>query len=169
MKNLIIFLLGISLFTACEKTGGDEAVSAFTGNQTVYALQQGSQYPITGTVTFKERKDGTTTIVVALKGVSDGDEHPVHLHLGNMSTDKAAVAALLSELNGTNGQSITDLKTLADESSITYQQLIKLSACVKVHLASTGPGADVILAAGNVGSATTLTNGRIGVAVCASK
>ena len=46
--------LGIALLTACQKS---EVVSEFTGSQTTYALQAGSSYPISGTVTFQERKD----------------------------------------------------------------------------------------------------------------
>lgn len=168
MNKLVGLFFALVLFSSCQKS---EVVSEFTGNQTTYALQAASQYPISGTVLFKERKDGAVTIVVQLTGTSEGTSSPVHLHLGDMTTPAAAVAALLSPLNGTTGLSETRLTQLADETSISYQNLIKLNACVKVHLSDVGPERDIILAAGNVGIATSASNpgGRIGISVCKSE
>jgi hypothetical protein len=42
---------------------------------------------------------------------------------------------------------------LADETLLKYSQLIELDACVKIHLAASGPDRDIILAGGNIGSA----------------
>jgi hypothetical protein len=167
MKKLLGFFIGIALFAGCQKS---DAVSEFTGNQSTYALQPGSQYAITGNATFKERKDGTTTIVIALKGITDNDQHPVHLHLGDISTDKALVAAWLTPVAGATGASETTISQLADGTTVSYKDLTKLAACVKVHLASVGQEANIILAAGNVGSssAKVSSSGRLGVAVCKS-
>jgi hypothetical protein len=175
MKKLsvfFVFLLGIGLFSACQKSESEAvAVSDFTGNQTIYALQAGSQYVISGTVVFKERKDGATTVALALKGLTDSDQHPVHLHLGDIATDQAKVAQILTPVAGQTGTSTTIISQLADGTNVAYSDLIKLNACVKVHLASVGDEANIILAAGNIGSASTtgVSSGRIGVAVCASK
>jgi uncharacterized lipoprotein YbaY len=168
MKSVIGLVLGISLLAACQKS---EVVSPFTGNQTTYALQSASAYPVSGTVTFKERVDGAVTISVRLAGTSAGTSNPVHLHLGDVSLAQAAVAALLSPVTGQTGESDTILKELADETPVTYKSLIALDACVKVHLSDVGQASNIILAAGNVGSATAkaVAGGRLGVAVCASK
>jgi len=167
MNKAMGLFLGIGLLTACQKS---EVVSEFTGSQTTYALQAGSSYPISGTVIFKERKDGAVTVSVKLTGTSDGTTSPVHLHLGDIGTTQAAVAALLSPVTGKTGESETILRALADESAVTYQRLTQLDACVKVHLSDVGPERDIILAAGNVGTATTKSNpgGRLGIAVCKS-
>jgi hypothetical protein len=168
MNKLVCLFLGVVVFSACQKS---EVVSEFTGNQTTYALQAASQYPISGTATFKERKDGTVTVAVKLNGTSAGATSPVHLHLGDITTPMASVAALLSPVIGKTGLSETRLSQLADETPVNYQQLIKLNACVKVHLSDSGAERDIILAAGNVGSATSksIPSGRLGVAVCSSK
>jgi hypothetical protein len=59
---------------------------------------------------------------------------------------------------------------LADESTISYKQLIELNACIKIHLSSSGPDKDVVLAAGNIGEAAgDVSGGRLGVSVCKSE
>ena len=92
MKRLMYLLVGVAL-VACQE---NEAVSEFTGNETTYNLQSASQYSVSGVITFKERKDGTTSAVVDLKGTDGDQKFPVHLHLGNLSTPAADIAVLLS-------------------------------------------------------------------------
>lgn len=168
MKN-IVGILGIFLLViACQET---EQVSEFTGNETTYALQKGSSYDVSGILTLKERKDGKTTILVELSGTDGVARYPVHLHLGDLSFTGADIAALLSPVVGTSGKSETLIDKLADETTITYAELIKLNACVKVHLSDTGVERNVILAAGNIGTAVskTIAGGRVGVSVCKSE
>jgi hypothetical protein len=161
--DLGIFLIVSALGVACQS--GDQVTSVYTGNQTTYALQQASAYTISGTVTFKERKDGATTIQIALTGITDNDQHPVHLHLGDLTTNQASVAAMLSPVEGKTGQSETVISQLANDTKVSYTDLTKLDACVNVHLASVGSEANTILAAGNVGSAASksVAAGRIGL------
>ena len=95
----------------------------------------------------------------------------MHLHLGDLSVNGADVAALLSPVVGTTGKSETRVDKLADETAITYADLVKINACVKIHLSDTGVERDIILAAGNIGTAVSKTSagGRIGVSVCKSE
>lgn len=168
MKRAIAgFVMGISLL-ACREN--EEIRSDYTGNEMVYPLQQGSDYLVDGTVTFKEKADGTTEIQVSLSGTEGNTEHPVHLHLGDISAPGADVAALLNPVIGSTGVSESILVRLSDETPITYQQLIGLDACVKIHLAASGPDRDIILAGGNIGVAATrdITTGRSGIGVCSS-
>lgn len=162
MKRLGFALL---LLMACEENG--ETPSSFTGNELVYTLEAGSTYPITGTLTIKEKRDGSSFILTELSGTEGSVQHPVHLHLGDLGTPDAEVAALLTPVSGSTGKSETTLSALADETSITFAQLTELNACVKIHLAESGPGRDVILAGANIGSAVQASsNGRIGISVC---
>lgn len=171
MKKLILGVMTMGmLLSACRES--EQAVNSdLTGNQTVYSLQAGSTYNISGTVTFKEKKDGTALIDLALTGTEGTAEFPVHLHMGNIAAPDAAVAALLNPVQGKSGASETNLLQLADESKVTYAQLLQLSACVKVHLGATGPDRDIILAAGNIGQAasTDVSSGRLGISVCKSE
>jgi hypothetical protein len=165
MKKIAGMVMLVALAIACKP---NENTSEFTGNQTVYALQQASQYVVSGTVTFKEKRDGSALLAIDLTGTSGNSKYPVHLHLGDLTTQGASVAALLNPLDGNLGKSETTITQLADETIVTYASLIKLGACVKIHLAESGAGRDVILAAGNVGASATKSsaNGRLGVAVC---
>ena len=159
--------LGFALFLllACEENEGTN--NLFTGNEVVYTLEAGSTYSISGTLTLKEKIDGSIFILTELSGTEGDLQHPVHLHLGDISMPDADIAALLTPVAGNTGKSQTDLSVLADESTVTYAQLLSLNACVKIHLAESGPGRDVILAAANIGTAVqSASNGRIGIAVC---
>jgi hypothetical protein len=168
MKSLVLFIVGGLLVLACQED--DRINQDYTGNETVYSLQQGSAYAVDGTVTFKEKTDGSTVVVVALSGTEGSIEHPVHLHLGNISAPGADVAALLNPVLGKSGMSETTLNLLSDETKVTYKELTKMDACIKVHLAASGPDRDIILAGGNVGSAAIIdaSSGRSGIGVCKS-
>jgi hypothetical protein len=167
MKKIVTALSLFLFLAACEKS---EVVSEFTGNETKYALNQASNYPINGVVTLRERKDGSTALVVELDGTQGDAKFPVHLHLGDVSTPKADIAAILNPVLAAKGRSETTLTKLADETSVTYHQLISLKACIKVHLSDTGVERDIILAGGNIGKSVTSASstGRIGFAECKS-
>lgn len=162
----IILILGV--LASCQES---ETVSDFTGNEVIYALQQASEFAVSGKVVIKEKKDGTALVLIELDG-TDGDVLlPAHLHLGDISTPGADIAALLNPVKGKTGKSETNLSILSDEISITYQELIKLEASIKVHLSDTGPERDIILAGGNIGQLATKgsMSGRIGIGVCKSE
>lgn len=169
MKGLLTLAALIAGMVGCGTK--EQATSEFTGNQTTYALQQSSQYEVSGTVTFKEKKDGSTLVEVELKGTSGNAKYPVHLHLGDLSVQGASIAAQLNPVLGSTGKSQTSLTQLADETKISYQAITKLDASIKIHLSDSGPEKDVILSAGNIGiaAANGLSSGRLGVGVCESK
>lgn len=160
-------MLGFGMLHCQESVN---SVSEFTGNEVVYSLQAGSVYAVSGTITFKERKDGTTQVYVSLTGTEGNLQHPVHLHLGDITAPDAEVAALLNPVLGSTGKSETHVKLLANEQSITFSEILELNASIKIHLSDTGPNQDIILAAGNIGSAFQApTNGRVGVGLCKSE
>jgi hypothetical protein len=166
MKNWVGFIILAGLGVSCQES---ESISEFTGNETTYALQQASEYVISGTVTLKERRDGATTIVVQLSGTEGESKHPVHLHLGDITTPKADIAAILNPLLGKSGRSETVITKLADETQISYADLINLNASLKIHLSDVGTERDIILAGGNIGIAISNPGGRRGFAVCKSE
>jgi hypothetical protein len=149
MKKVVAGIIAL-LAIGCQE---NELVSDFTGNEVVYALQSGSVYPISGSATFKEKKDGNTVIIIELTGTEGELQHPVHLHLGDIASPGADVAALLTPVFGKTGKSETTLVHLGDETMLNYAELIDLNACIKIHLADSGPDRDIILAGGNIGSA----------------
>lgn len=168
MRSAFLGLTMAASVLACQEK--EDIKTEFTGNQTVYALLQASDYNVNGTVTFKERLDGSALIDVELSGTEGSIEHPVHLHRGDITTPSADVAALLSPVEGSTGKSETILIRLADETPITYKELIALDACIKIHLSAIGESRDIILAGGNIGAAASkdVSTGRVGIATCKS-
>jgi len=167
MKGRIGAIVIACLLFSCQES---ETVSEFTGNESTYALQQASDYKVSGSVTFKEKKDGSALIIIELEG-TDGDlKLPAHLHLGDISTPDAEIAALLNPVLGKTGRSETPLTHLANEAPITYNDLAKLEASIKVHLSDVGPERDIVLAGGNIGASASngSANGRLGIGVCKS-
>lgn len=167
MKNVMAGFVLI-LFAGCQE---NEAVTDdFTGNEIIYSLQSGSVYPISGTATFKEKKDGHTLIVVELTGTEGNIQHPVHVHLGDITIPGAEIVALLNPVMGNTGKSETTFTMLADETPISYSQLIELNACIKIHLAASGPDRDIILAGGNIGSnSDARLAGKNEISICTSE
>ena len=171
MKATVAVMILAMTAWACQESESTKNDDIHTGNESVYSLQPGSEYTVSGTVTFKERKDGTADVQVVLSGTEGNVSHPVHLHLGNIAVDGADVAAQLNPVSGSSGKSETHLTQLADESSVTYKQLIDLDACIKIHLSASGPEQKIVLAGGNIGAAFSkdATNGRVGVSACKSE
>lgn len=160
--------LALLLFAGCQEN--ESIKDDFTGNEAVYSLQSGSIYDVSGSAIFKERKDGNTTILIELTGTEGNIEHPVHLHLGDITAPGADVALLLNPVFGSNGKSETTVTMMADETFITYAQLMDLNACIKVHLASSGPDRDIILAAGNIGNSVgARISGNEEIGICKSE
>jgi hypothetical protein len=167
MKGIASILFVVVLLSCQEP----EAVSEFTGNELTYELVAGSEYIVSGTISFKERIDGFTTAVIQLQGTDGTAKHPVHLHLGTISTPQADVAALLSPVVASTGRSETLLDRLADDTPVKYGDISKLKACIKIHLSDVGAARDVILAGGNIGDSyvEALSSGRqAGFAPCKS-
>lgn len=164
------FLFVIGLLAACQSSA-PEAESVFTGNEATYDLQSGSPHGVTGTIVFKERRDGKVTASVQLLGTDGTQMHPVHLHLGNLATADADVALLLNPVNAADGKSVTTFSMFADESQFTYEKLCDLEASIKIHLGDVGDDRNVILAAGDIGLSFTKANpgGRTGIATCKSE
>ncbi|MCU0367425.1 MAG: hypothetical protein MUF39_01195 [Cyclobacteriaceae bacterium] len=168
MKMLSFVLVFSVLAWSCQENAN---TNEFTGNEVTYDLQPASQYDISGYVTMKEKRDGTTQVIVNLTGTSGNGNLPVHLHLGDITAADADVAALLSPVNAQTGKSETVLSQLANETSITYAELINLDACIKIHLSDVGPERDIILSGGNIGASVSrsIENGRIGFQPCKSE
>ena len=169
--GILVFLsiVAVVLVQCDTREISKNEIEDLTGNSVTYALQPASSWNVSGTVVFSEKKDGSTLVNIQLSGLNSSSEHPVHLHMGNIATDGAAVAALLQPLNGKTGESQTVLSHLADESSISFSDIKEWNACIKIHLSAFGEGQDVVLAAGNIGSAVSKDmGGRVAIGVCRS-
>ena len=171
ISNSACFLIVFALGCSQDDPTVDEGAN-FTGRDITYALESASDFNISGTAVLKERIDLSTNIIIKLNRTFQGNaELPVHLHLGDITTDQADVAALLQPVNAESGISETVLTILADESKVTFEDIKQMNACIKIHLSATGPEKDIILAAANIGAAVSKNplGGRLGIGLCKSE
>ena len=145
-KYLTFFTIVFALLS-CSKNQ-EVAPNQFTGNEVSYPLLS-TDLGFRGTTTFKEKKDGTAEIVVQLENTTGPKNFPVHLHYKSYDQE-ANLAALLEPVAASSGESITDLSMLADETPITYKQLIDFDGHISIHL-DDNINKDVILSYGNIG------------------
>ena len=66
MRTLFGTLLIAISMAGCQDH--ESVKQEFTGNESIYALLPGSEYPVNGTVTLREKTDGSALILVSLKG-----------------------------------------------------------------------------------------------------
>ncbi|MBL6449248.1 hypothetical protein JMN32_23260 [Fulvivirga sp. 29W222] len=172
MKNtLYAFLLMTSVIIASCSDDDQAENTLFTGREVTYNLLQGSDFPVYGTVTFKERKDLSLQAVVKLEGTEGDAVHPAHMHYGDISNPDAEMALPLNDLSAKTGESLTLITKLMDETPFGYDDMMTFGGSVKVHLAATGDGKSVVLAGGNIGEDTKASSisGRVKIAVCKSE
>ncbi len=164
--RILLFVFGLFVFQACSNATEE---SEYTGQEHTYALIQSSDFPISGSATFFERKDGATEIQISLTGTDGEISHPVHFHYGDVSNPDAEIAIVLTPVFGKTGESVTIVNRLMDETSMTYDDFVAFNGHIKIHL-DDGANQSVILAAGDTGSA--LKNRKLGrkdIAVCKSE
>jgi len=125
MKYILLF---VSLFviTSCADNTSVDETNEYTGRELQYDLVQASDYPISGSVIFKERTDKTVEIDVILSGTEGDTYHPVHLHSDDLSKPDAEIAVLLNDLSGKSGESKTIIKSLSDETPFHFEDVAKL-------------------------------------------
>lgn len=174
MKNLsplFIFIVlawvGIQL-CGCSSDDSEIPINDFTGNETIYPLSQGSEFPISGTATFKEMTNGNTMLLVELTGTEGTEMHPVHFHEGDITED-GAIIFMPNPVSAATGISETEISIMPDGTKITYEELNNLNANIRVHLEESGPGAMVVLAGGNIGAAyqnNPSGSGRLAIPIC---
>lgn len=169
---LSVCLILVSALSCSQNDPIIEKESDFTGREITYTLESASEFDVSGTAVLKERIDLSTDIVITLnKTFQDNAQFPVHLHLGDISTDNADIAASLQPVSANNGISETFLTILADESKVTFDDIKEMDACIKIHLSASGPEKDIVLAAGNIGQAFARNpaGGRLKIGLCKSE
>ncbi len=123
MKSWILGMATLISVLACQENQEKEILlGEYTGNEASYPLLQASVYHVNGSVTFKEKLDGSTHATVALFGTEGSVEHPVHLHLDNVTAPDAEILALLNPVAGKTGKGETELSKLLDETTDNIQR-----------------------------------------------
>jgi len=139
--TIVIAIVALMTMGGCQKDD-------FKGSETSYTLKVQDVLGVTGSATFIETENNSTTIELVLTGAPSGD-HPAELCM-NTVAEGGAVVVTLNPVDNT-GKSSTKL------SSMTYNQLIAYDGFIKVMKSSSEPL--VILAQGDIGgNVITKTN-----------
>lgn len=163
---LLSFML-LLIFVSCEENDIQE--DEFTGKFIEYPLVTGSEHGIHGSVLFKERNDHSVQITIKIDATGEGLVHPAHLHFGAVTPD-ADLAISLTPVDGSSGVSISKVRSLVDDTPVTYPDLLEFDGHIKVHL-DNGPNKSTVLSFGNIGSnsSTPLDGKGIIIANCFGK
>ncbi len=146
-QYIALIVIIASFAFACEDN--EPELGDFTGNEVTYQINASDDYDITGTITFKEKKDNSFVAEVKVNNTQDGAVHPLHLHYGAIGAD-GDLAALLNPVKGESGTSFTEVKVLGNEETFTYSNLLNFDGSIKIHL-DDASNKDIVLAGGNVG------------------
>ncbi len=128
---------------------GDIGQNALTGESTAYDLNGIADEAVSGTVTFYERENEETLIVISLTGTSEAGDHPAHIHQNDAATGGGIVIGL-NNVNGGTGMSRTNVTAFNNGTAVTYSELIVYNGYVNVH--SSAAELATLVAQGNIGS-----------------
>jgi hypothetical protein len=127
---------------------GDIGQNELTGDTEQYALRSVSNPDISGMASFAKRVNGETLVTVSLDGTNDGDVHPSHIH-ANSAAQGGGIVIDLNDIDGTTGESKTNISQRNDGTAITYDELINFNGYLNVHLSSSVLG--TLIAQGDIG------------------
>ena len=150
MKKLFLLVLPILTLMGCSDDDDASVVLPMpTGESKLYQLNSVANPSISGTATFIENDDNSTTINLNVVGTPDDGMHPAHIHF-NTAAEGGDIALTLGTVDGTTGLSTITTSTLNDGTSISYDELLNFDGYINVHL---GPGDDLatIVAQGDIG------------------
>lgn len=128
---------------------GDIGSNELTGESYSYDLNSVDLPAIDGTVTFNERKDGSTLAVVELNGTVAGGVHPGHIH-DNAAIETGGVAVTLTSVDGATGLSMTNIRAKNDGTAITYSEILDYNGYVNIHNSVNDLG--TLIAQGDIGA-----------------
>lgn len=115
---------------------GDIGANELTGDEKVYTLTPVADPSVSGTATFAKRQDGSTLVTIALEGTEAGASHPAHIHATTVAQGGPIVIDL-KNVDGTSGMSRTQVDSMRDGTSITYEELLEFDGYLNVHTGNT--------------------------------
>jgi len=128
---------------------GDIGSNGLTGESKSYDLDERAVDGISGTITFKERKNGNALAEINLSGTPAGGIHPAHIHM-NSAAEGGGILISLTPVDGGSGESITDIRATDDGTAFDYNDVLTANAYVNVHLSAEELA--TIVAQGDIGN-----------------
>ncbi|WP_422356528.1 hypothetical protein [Roseivirga pacifica] len=128
---------------------GDIGSNELTGTSMSYTLNEVDQAGTSGTITFMERKDGTTLSKIELMNTMITDSHPSHIH-ENSAAEGGDILFTFNNVDGSTGVAMTNIRMLDDGTSITYDDILNLDGYVNIHKSANDLA--TLVAQGDIGS-----------------
>lgn len=129
------FVFSLVIISCSNDDEGGLPQITLTGTNVNFTIGSISDPSISGTATFRERSDNSTLIEIRLNGTSSGS-HPAHIHL-NTAAEGGGIAISLTNIDGSTGQSDTEVTALDDGTPIVYGDLANFDGYINVHLSET--------------------------------
>jgi hypothetical protein len=130
---------------------GDIGGNVITSTNKSYALLAVDDYEVTGNALFEKRINGNTLVTITLNGTIAGETYPASINLSSTSTiGGGPVVVVLSSVNGTTGQSYTNIEQLDSGIQMTYDNWLVYDGHINIYQSSISFGN--IICQGNVGS-----------------
>lgn len=130
---------------------GDIGGNVITTTNKSYSLETVATFGVSGTALFEKRVNGTTLVTISLTGMIAGDEYPATINLGSIeSVGGGPIVMTLSDVDGTNGKSFTNIRKLNDGTVVTYDNWLVYDGYINIYQIS--PVLENIICHGNVGS-----------------
>lgn len=132
------FLIILALIVVqCSKDS--EAPAIPTGRTKTYTIRNTDLSDITGSVTFIENDNNSTTIDISLFNTAVGVDNVIDLRRETANIG-GGIAANLNPLNGSTGASSTLISKLNDGQKITYDQLLGFSGYIAIGVSNQNTG-----------------------------
>lgn len=128
---------------------GDIGQNDLTATSITYDLLEQDVVDASGSITFTKRVNGEALAAIYLTGTPSSGIHPVHIHSNNAATT-GPIILTLNSVDGTTGNSNTNITTLNDGTPFIYDDVLTVDGYINVHLSENQLG--VLLAQGDIGA-----------------
>lgn len=130
---------------------GDIGGNVITTTRRSFSLDTIGSFSVSGTALFEKRVNGNTLLTVSLLGAITGEIYPATINLSSIQTvGGGPVVKELNNVDGTSGESITNIRTLKSGLNITYDNWMVYDGYINVYQDSVSLNS--IICHGNIGS-----------------
>lgn len=147
MKKIALMLLSVIALISCSDDDNVDDLP-FVGDEETFDLNEVGDSGVSGTATFTENEDGSTTVVLELTGTSDGDMHPAHIHM-NSAAEGGDIVIDLDAVDGATGMSTTEISETNGGTAIMFEDLVAYDGYINVH--KSAEDLTTLMAQGDIG------------------
>jgi hypothetical protein len=130
---------------------GDIGGNVLTLAKKMYTLNLIGVYSVSGTALFEQRVNENTLVTISLTGTIAGELFPATINLGSIaSVGGGPVVKTLNDVDGSSGNSYTNIRKLDSGIDITYDNWLVYDGYINVY--QTSVNLNNIISQGNIGS-----------------